>query len=154
MNEQNQRERRLMHRFLRVSRLHHMLSECKISELGLHRSQHHMLVSVKHSGGMCQKDLAQRLEISPAAVAVTLKKLEAAGYVKRCSSSDDSRMNTIELTDEGNKLLDRTREYFSYIDRITFEDFTEEEMEMFEVLTSKMKNSLKKALEREEQKGE
>lgn len=131
-----------------------MLSESKISKLGLHRSQHHMLVSVKHSGGMCQKDLAKKLEISPAAVAVTLKKLENAGYINRCCASDDNRMNTIELTDAGNELLDRTKEYFSYIDRVTFEDFTEEEMRMFEVLTSKMKNSLKKALDREEKKGE
>lgn len=154
MNEQNQHERKLMHMFLRVSRLHHMLAERKISTLGLHRSQHQMLVSIKHSGGMCQKDLAHKLEISPAAVAVTLKKLETSGHIKRCCACDDNRMNTIELTEMGNEILDRTKEYFSYIDSVTFEDFTEEEMEMFEKLTAKMKSSLKKALEREEEKGE
>ncbi len=146
MNERNQKERRLMHMFLSASRLHHMLAESKISKLGLHRSQHHMLICIKNNSAVCQKDLAQKLEISPAAVAVTLKKLEASGFIKRCASSDDNRMNQIELTEAGNELIEKTGEYFLHIDHATFEDFSEEEMETFEALILKMKRSLKKSL--------
>ncbi len=146
MNERNQKERRLMHMFLSASRLHHALAESKISKLGLHRSQHHMLICIKNNQAVCQKDLAQKLEISPAAVAVTLKKLEASGLVKRCASSDDNRMNQIELTDAGKDLLEETSEYFLHIDHSAFEDFSESDMETFEALLMKMKHSLKESL--------
>lgn len=139
-----------MHMFISASRLHHTLAENKISKLGLHRSQHHMLMCIKHNENICQKDLAQRLEISPAAVAVTLKKLEASGYVSRCSLIDDNRVNTIKLTDAGNALIEKTGEYFSLIDSTTFENFSEEEMRTFEDLILKMKKSLKKALSEED----
>lgn len=149
MNETAQKERRLMHMFLSASRLHHALAESKISNLGLHRSQHHMLMCIKHSDSVCQKDLAQKLEISPAAVAVSLKKLEAAGFVERQASDDDNRINNIKLTKKGDELIEKTSEYFLYIDHVTFESFTEEEMELFEALLIKMKRSLKDALKDE-----
>ena len=139
-----------MHTFISASRLHHTLAESKISRLGLHRSQHHMLMCIKNNGTVCQKELAQKLEISPAAVAVTLKKLEMSGLIKRCTSESDNRVNHIELTEESEKLVEKTDEYFFLIDHTTFSDFTEEEMETFEKLLMKMKNTLKKALREED----
>ena len=66
-----------MYKFLAVLKLHNALVENKISNLGLHRSQHQMLLTIKYNDHICQKDLAGHLEISPAAAAVTLKKLES-----------------------------------------------------------------------------
>ncbi len=147
MNEHSQKKRNLMYKFLSVSRLHHSLVENKISSLGLHRSQHQMLLTIKYNDHICQKDLAGHLEISPAAAAVTLKKLESMGLVERCSSNDDNRMNTIELTPKGEEIVVKSSDFFTVVDNATFEDFTDEDLATFEALVEKMKKTLKRALD-------
>ena len=146
MNERSQKKRNLMYMFLAVLKLHNALVENKISNLGLHRSQHQMLLTIKYNDHICQKDLAGHLEISPAAAAVTLKKLESMGLVERCSSNDDNRMNTIVLTPSGEELVAKSGEFFTLVDNATFEGFTDEELVVFENLIEKMKKTLNKAL--------
>ena len=147
MYELAQKKRALMYKFLAALKLHNALVESRINKLGLHRSQHQMLCTIKYNDHICQKDLAGHLEISPAAAAVTLKKLESMGLVERCSCNDDNRMNTIELTQKGEDIVVKSGELFTAVDNATFEDFTNEDFETFEALVEKMKKTLKKALD-------
>ena len=64
-----------------VSHLHHSAIEGRVSKLGFHHSQHRMLMHLaKHEHIPSQKELADELGISPAAVTTTLKRLEKDGY--------------------------------------------------------------------------
>ena len=108
-NSRQEKYRKCIHLFLKCNRLHHALIESKVSALGLHRSQHTMLLTINHIGNISQKELAQSMEISPAAVTVTLKKLEAQGYIERSSSSSDSRVNNITITEKGREITQRAR---------------------------------------------
>ncbi|GAA0990332.1 DNA-binding MarR family transcriptional regulator [Subtercola frigoramans] len=50
------------------------------------------------------KDLAATLRLEPATLSPLLKRLEAAGYVRRERSGTDERMLDITLTDSGRAL--------------------------------------------------
>ena len=133
----------LVHLFLHVNRLHRTMIEAEISKLGIHCSQHHMLVLISHNKSICQKEIAQKLEISSAAVAVTLNKLEAAGLIVRNQSFDDARMNHITITDKGSEILKTTREKFGAIDEKFFEGITDEEMDTLSNILCRMTDNLR-----------
>jgi len=111
----------------RVDRLHRALIEAKVEELGLHRTQHMMLMQISRREGVTQNELAEAFDISPSAVAVTLKKLEADDYVVRYQDREDARTKHIGLTDKGRELVSRSKELFDQVEKAAFDCFSEEE---------------------------
>lgn len=132
-----------MHLFFKCNRLHHALVETKVSALGLHRSQHSMLLTINFNGNISQKELAKRMEISPAAVTVTIKKLEAQGFIQRSQSEDDSRVNNISVTPKGKEIIDKSSEIFDAVDRKTFDGFSEEELDQLTAYLKRISDNLK-----------
>ena len=133
----------LVHSFLHVNRLRRAMSEEQISKLGVHSSQHHMLAIIAGSKNICQKEIAQKLEISSAAVAVTLNKLEASGLIERNQSFDDARMNHITITDKGKDILKSSKAMFDAMDEKCFEGITDEEIALMTGLLDKMTENLR-----------
>jgi len=80
-----------------------------------------------------QKQLAEHFGISPAAVATTLKKLEADGYIERAKSADglDCRNNEIIITELGRRVATESEKYFKFVDCQVIKDFSDEEIETF-----------------------
>ena len=74
-----------------------------------------------------QKELADRLHISPATVAASLKSLEKCGYVSRHADARDSRRNLISITPKGRQSMATSRAVFDSVDRYMFHGFSEEE---------------------------
>ena len=116
----------------RVMRRHHALVERRTCDLGLHHSQHRMLMTLarRQEDTPSQKELAERLGISAAAVTATLKKLEKEGYITRSMTDEDNRKNEIRITDMGIAKLMEGRAIFESSDRTMFEGFSPEEMAM------------------------
>ena len=117
--------------FMRVMRRHHACVERGISDLGIHHSQHRMLMQLSRPQEIApsQKELAEIMGISPAAVTATLKKLEKEGYVSRSATDEDNRRNEIRITDKGLSKVTDSRTAFETTDRAMFAGFTPEEME-------------------------
>ena len=82
--------------FLRLDRMHRAAIERQVGEIGLHRSQHRLLMFLnRHEQTPSQAELARFLEISPPAVTNSLKRLETEGYICReCSKEDISEIDT------------------------------------------------------------
>lgn len=117
-----------MHKFMRVSKLHRAAFEKRVSSLGIHHSQHHLLMHLSCCSELpTQKEIAEHLKISPAAVTVCLKKLEKAGLVEK-GASFDGRENKIIITDKGKEMVGMSRDMFSEIDKSAFSDFSEEDI--------------------------
>ena len=113
---------------------------------GIHRSQHRMLMYLsKCKTTPSQKDLAKHFGISPAAVAVSLKKLESDGYIKRekCSERSDSRYNEIKITELGRKVVSESCKYFRHVDSQAFKGFSDEELDVFADLLERVQENLK-----------
>ncbi len=104
----------------------------KGADTGGFRSQHRLLMFLGKHPDCSQSVIAEKLEISPAAVAVSLKKLEKAGYISRQSNVEDNRINHIVVTDKGKAAISQSIIYFQEIEEAMFEGFTMEELELLE----------------------
>ncbi len=132
-----------MMKMLYISRLHRCIFERNISKLGIHHSQHHMLMYIAREGEVdSQKQIAEKLGISPAATARTLKTLEAEGYVARTSDGGDGRFNKIIITDKGRDMADRSHIMFGETDLAIFADLSDEDLEKFNEYLDLMKSRL------------
>ena len=114
---------------IKINRAHKKMIDCGVStKIGFHRTQHIILMKLSKSETLpSQKELAQHLGITPAAISGALDKLEAGGYIKR-KIGNDNRFNEIEITDRGKSVVTETRELFSLIDESLFVGFSSEEI--------------------------
>ena len=117
--------------FIGTDRMHRRLFERMVADLGIHRSQHFLLMNIDRNGVGSQKELAARLDISGAAVAVALKKLEAGGYIERAAAENDSRNNEIRITDEGKRVISVSRDYIQRLDEAMFRGIEGESLAEF-----------------------
>lgn len=137
-------------RLIAVHRLHRSFCEHRIGGIGIHRGQHQMLMYLARQKEIpSQKQIADRLEISPAAVAVMLKKLENGGYVERKPSKTDNRYNEIFITDKGRQIIEQSTQEFSAIDQIMFENISEDEIVELTKTLDKVCLNIKQALNRD-----
>ena len=98
-----------MRKMLRIGRLHRTLFERNISKMGIHHSQHHLLMYIaKEKEIDSQKVIAEKFGITAAAVARTLKSLEAEGFIERTNVEDDSRYKKIVITEKGNDIVQKS----------------------------------------------
>lgn len=103
----------------------------KVEKTGIYRSQHRLLMILGKHPDCSQTMIAEKLEISPAAVAVSLKKLEKSGYISRQCDEDDNRMNHVVVTDRGREAIDKSIICFREIEDALFEGFSEKELEQY-----------------------
>ena len=112
---------------IKIAREHRKTVEKKICSLGIHPSQHHVLMHLAMNGACAQNQIAEAVEVSAAAVAVSLKKLEKGGYIEKRISESDGRSNLIALTGKGEEVVQQSKIMFEEVDRKMFETLTEEQ---------------------------
>lgn len=135
--------KQLVHAFIAASRMHHRAIENTVRGMKIHHSGHRLLVHLARCEVMpSQKELAKRFDISPAAVANSLKKLEKDGYIARKTDDGDTRLNRIAITEKGKAILDETRTLFEGVDEKMLEGLSIEEREQLFYCLSRMKQNL------------
>lgn len=138
-------EREIIHKFIQTNRLHRRIIGRYADRIEMNCSAHRMLLFISRDEGLpSQRELAERLKISPAAVANTLKKLETDGYVERSKARDgcDCRANEITLTDKGSLAITDSEKYFRYVDSAALKDFSPDELDELCRLLDKMQSNL------------
>ena len=137
------RKRREVGLIMRANRLHRNAVEKKLKSLSMHRSQHMLLMLVSRSpNNISQKELAEKLQITPAAVAMTLKKLEASGYISRQTDKYDNRINRIVILPKGEAAVQLSEKSFIEVDCAMFDGITEAEISAFILTMEKINNNL------------
>ncbi len=132
---------------LRTDRMHKCLIDAKVRDIGIHRTQHRILMHLARHGKLpSQKELAEHLDITPAAVTGALKKIEQDGYIER-TLGKDTRFNEIKITEKGREIVEKTKNLFSETDRSLFRGFTPEELDSYIGFLEKMQNNMKKGKE-------
>lgn len=113
---------------IHTMRLHHRIVERRIDGLGVHHSQHRMLMKVARLGkSASQKEIAEALDVSPACVARTLKHLSAEGLVEKTGGAD-ARRNEISILPKGQALVDDSLALFRRIGAEMFEGVSGDEL--------------------------
>lgn len=113
---------------IRTMRLHHRIVERRIDGLGVHHSQHRMLMKLSKLGtSASQKDIAEALDVSPACVARTLKQLASAGLIER-NEGADGRCKAISILPAGTRLVEDSHALFMRIGAEMFDGIGEDEL--------------------------
>lgn len=133
---------------LLVTRLHHSEIERRVTSLGIHHSQHRMLMRLAHPDlPNSQRELADAMNISPAAVTATLKALEKEGYITRTMGNDDNRRNTVRITEKGLNKVEESHRIFDAMDRASFAGFSDEELSQLTAMLHRMADNIRAASE-------
>lgn len=117
----------------RINHAHRHAVSAELSARGLGEIGHPMLLTILKSSGAddpechAQRELADLLHISPAAVANSLKSLEKGGYVYREPGPGDARRNRVVLTEKGRQAVDGCQAAFEAVSRQMLAGFTPEE---------------------------
>lgn len=117
---------------------------------GLGEVGHPMLLTIlKYSGESdpdrpwrAQRELADQLRISPAAVANSLKSLERGGYIIREPGQQDARRNRVLLTEKGRQAVEGCQAAFEAVARRMLEGFSGEEREQLLSFRRRMLDNL------------
>jgi len=130
--------------FLRTDRFHRCAAESQVKKLGIHRSQHMMLMHLARcTEPPTQAELAKVFEISPAAVTVTLQKLEKAGFVSRTEADGNNRAKFIAITPKGMDIVRRSWELYKTLDEAMLSGLTEEDLTQFARILARMQENLR-----------
>lgn len=141
---------RAIEMMIRTDHMHKAMIDSRVREIGIHRTQHRILMRLARCEKLpSQKELAEHLDVTPAAVCGALKKIEEDGYVER-TLGQDNRYNELRITDKGRELVKLTREMFSEADRSMFDGFSKAELEGYIAALEKLQANIKRQHERME----
>lgn len=103
----------------------------KVCHTGVYPTQHRLLMELYRNPNCSQVGLAEKFDVSAAAIAVSLKKLEKGGYITRLADEADNRINQVSVTEKGKEVIHKSFLIFEETDRCFFDGFTDEEMAQF-----------------------
>lgn len=110
----------------------------KVEGTGLYRSQHRLLMILGKHPDCSQTAIAEKMEISPPAVAVTLKKLEKGGYISRQCLEEDNRVNEVVVTEKGRQAISESIVCFQEVESAILKGFSDQEMEQLSDFLQRM----------------
>ncbi len=141
---------RAMEMMIKTDHMHKALIDTRVRSLGIHRTQHRILMHLaKHDKLPSQKELADHLDVTPAAVTGALKKIEQDGYIER-TLGQDNRYNELRITGKGRDLVKKTRRIFCETDSAMFEGFSDDELDIYITCLEKLQGNIRKQYERKE----
>lgn len=143
MNVKHSQEERLGHStddlelvFRAVNKMHKRCLKKEMDSRGLSKVGQPMILFMLRNHDVAtevdQKGFSEALGVSPATIAVSIKRMEKAGLVCKSADANDQRRNHLAITDKGLHLVDDCIQAFQHVDAGTFRGFTEEERRQLE----------------------
>jgi DNA-binding MarR family transcriptional regulator len=115
-----------------ISRLHSTRADQYMDQIGLFRGQSMLLKFISRHDGLTHSEVAEKLEISPAAVTKVIKRLEELQYLKRQADPKDERVSRIFIQPEGRKKIEEIHNSFEQLAKKTFVGFSQPELKIFQ----------------------
>ncbi|MBR7143179.1 MAG: MarR family transcriptional regulator [Clostridia bacterium] len=109
---------------------------------GLYAGQQHTLEYIRRHEGCTQTEVAEALRVSAASVALSTKRLQKTGLIRKETNEENLRCNRLYLTEKGNGLMECGRLAFDRTDAKMMEGFTQEQMQTLAELLDKMIENL------------
>ena len=132
-----------------MNQAHRAAVQRELNAAGLGAVGHPMLMSILQSAGedpegqcQAQRELADLLHVSPAAVANSLKCLERDGYIRREPWQRDARRNRVLLTPKGAAAVEGCRDVFRRVSARMMAGFSQEELHQLAQFQTRMIDNL------------
>jgi DNA-binding MarR family transcriptional regulator len=84
-----------------IQHRHMLMIQNILERYGLHFGQPRILYTVMTMNGAVQKNIAEKLQISPASLAMSIKRMQKAGLLEKVIDEKDLRTNQIRITAKG-----------------------------------------------------
>ena len=112
---------------------------------------HHMFVFyISRNPGKSQEDIARYLCLNKSTVARSIAALEASGFVRRETDSEDKRVQRIYPTEKMLDILPRVKEISADWNKRITEDISEEELSVFNSVLEKIELGARRIVGAEE----
>lgn len=131
----------------KLTRLYRTLLDQSIEELGLHRGQAMLLLTLARRDGRTHSEIAEHLEISPAAATKVIKRMEQDGYVERRPDPDDERVSRVYLLRKSSAAITEIHRSFGELDRVMFTAMTQADLARLGELLTQMQANLQRSRE-------
>ncbi len=125
-----------------IGRLHGKQADRFMERFGLYRGQAILLKILSDKDGLTHSEIAEKLEISPAAATKVIKRMEALHYVRRRPDPTDERISHVFLQAEGAAVVHQIENTFDQIDQILISNLNPEEQRTLIQLLWKVYTSL------------
>ena len=134
--------RELVHELVSLSIIHRYHITKSALSVGLYFGQPNMLEYIRDNDLCLQKDIASAMHITPASVAVSLKRMEKSGLITRKPDENDIRKNMISVTPKGENALNEFRRICDTTDSNMFNGFSDEEKDTLHSLLLRLHENL------------
>jgi MarR family transcriptional regulator, organic hydroperoxide resistance regulator len=111
-----------------ICHLHHSRAHQLLEALGLYRGQPPVLRALWEQEGLTQKELAEKLQNTPATITKMLQRMEKAGFIQRKPDETDQRIMRVYLTQSGRSIKDQVEAIWKRMEKETFQNFTDQEL--------------------------
>jgi DNA-binding MarR family transcriptional regulator len=117
-----------------------------IQPLGITPAQFVTLLELWRGDGLTQRDLVERLNIEQATMAGTLNRMERDGLITREPHPNDSRAQSIFLTERGRELQGPAQQVATEVNRMALATLTPDEQEELLALMHRVLERLRRRL--------
>lgn len=136
-------------RFGRLIRMYYSRIQSQLVEVGLYRGQPPILMLLYKNDGMSQKEMARALNLSPATLTVTLKRMEKAGLVLREMDEHDQRILRVHLSEKGREMCETGESRIGVVTAELLEGFTLEEQQQLNEYLGRIARNMERVVEKE-----
>ncbi len=128
----------VMHQLMHLSRYHAVL---RMEDMELNPSQAGILFILNSHGRLSQRQLAQKIGITPPSMTVTLRKLEELGFIHKEPDEKDQRIIRIRLSEAGKECIEKLKSIMDEMEEILYQGFSVEEKLLFRRLLLAMREN-------------
>lgn len=114
----------------------------QMKDTKLKAGQAGILVILQMMGPLSQKEIADRIHITPPSVNVAVQKLEKLGYVRKEQDEKDQRVTRIHLTDSGEQTIGNMHEMLKNTEAVLLKNMSTEEKILCRRLLLQMSDNL------------
>ncbi len=132
----------IIFQFNTLSCLHRYYISKVANRMGVYRGQPQIMDYLIKNGEATQREIADYLHVSPASVAVSVKRMAKAGLLDKTADENDLRFNKIRITPKGVDIERACREEFDKIDNRMFNGFSDEELKQFDSFLKRINENL------------
>lgn len=113
-----------------------------MEDMELNPSQAGILFILNNQGRLSQRQLAEKIGITPPSMTVTLRKLEERGFITKEPDERDQRILRICLSEAGKECIEKIKSIMKNMEEILYRGFSVEERLLFQRLLLEMRENM------------
>ncbi|MDN5337185.1 MAG: hypothetical protein PWQ20_255 [Thermotogaceae bacterium] len=141
-------ENSLLFLLFKIQKLLFTKSNELFEKINLHPGQPPLLFILHNHEGITQKELAEKLNVTPPTVAVMLRRMEKYELIEKKHDKNDRRIYRVYLSKKGREMIKELHKIFKELEIVVFENFDNEEKETLRNFLNKVVSNIEMSLER------